>query len=78
MSKFVELTQAQNREPVFVNPNLVATVVNVPEKPNVVYVKIEDKYGFEVIGTADEIVSQLEGGLDDSGIKLRRVSSRNN
>ncbi len=59
--RFVELTQEKSKEAVFVNPDLVGTVVDVPDKQNVAYVKIADKYGFEVAGTAREVVALLQG-----------------
>ncbi len=62
--KFIELTVARTGEPVFVNPNLVGTVADVPEKPNVSYVKIADKYGFEVSGSAREVIALLQGGYN--------------
>lgn len=64
MVRFIELIQERSREPVFVNPGLVATVVDMPEKPNVAYVKIADKYGFEVVGSAREIIELLHGGYN--------------
>ncbi len=62
--RFVELTVERTREPVFVNADLVATVADVPEKPNVAYVKIADKYGFEVAGTAREVMAQLQSSFN--------------